>query len=305
MTTPEIPEPPSKPLTLSGFLFGSIMTGALVCGGIGALAVLFLADGVIDIGPDPAIPSAEAQAEVRQELAKANARLQELEKIAQAQKAQKENPAPAAPENLQELQQTVDANAERTEQLQEKVETLSNGKQEEGKAAQIALGLTQLKTAYENDLPMAAGIDTLKNAIPTESLQKSLDELKDVTTQNFPTKKELLADIAAMKASLAPTPVDPGKLTWEQRAKYEMGKFVQIQPKQVAAQRSLLNQTEDYIRNNDFTAALEAAKQFPENAQQQIFYKKISLRLSAQNAIHKVITDVTQKIGVNGGGKLY
>lgn len=300
-TPPDTPPSQHKPVTISGFLISCIMTGALLCGGIGALAMIFLADGVIDVGPDPAIQATE----VRQQIARTDQRVAQLEKIAQAQQT-----APATTNqnpDLTALQKSVDANTQQTQALQQKVDTISSNTTEDSKAAQIALGLTQLKTAFENDLPLGTGIDTLKKSVSNESLQKTLGDLNDVTEKNFPTKKELLDNVEQIRKGLTPPPVDPKTLPWDQRATYEIGKFVQIEPKQVAQQKTALDQAEQFIRNNNFTAALESVKQIPDSAEQKIFYKQIEVRIQAENMVHDVISGVTQKINsaTGSGGSIY
>ena len=305
MNAPDTPPPAHKPMTVSSFLISCLMTGAMICGAIGALAVVFLGDELFKPAQDPAIRATEVK-QVNQQLARTDDRLAQLEKMIRAQ----QSAATAQPEDLQALQQTLDANKQETEELREKVDTLSSGATQDNKAAQIALGLTQIKTAYENDLPMTTGIETLKNAVTTESLRKSLSDLEETTSKNFPSKKELLADLDAMKASVgAPQTVNPGQLNWQQRAKYEMNKFVQIQPKQIARERSLIDQAENDVRNSNFAAALETIKQLPETAEQKVFYQKIILRSQAEMALHGLITDITQKVGqatgTNSGGSLY
>ncbi len=301
MTEPETP-PPFKPLTISGLFIGSLMTGAMICGAIGALALFFFADGIFDVGPDPALPAAEVT-QVRQQVARVDARIAELEKTAQTQR----EAVPDLPnaDHLDDLQKSLEENTEQTKVLEEKVDALSTDTRTESRAAQIALGLTQIKTAFDSDLPITAGIDKLKQSVSEESLRKTLDDLTTATQSNFPTKKELLTDIETMKASLNQPPVDPANLTWKERAAFEMNKFVKVQPKQLTVERSALEKAESAIRNNDFAAAMTAIKQIPASAEQQIFYKKMETRIAAEMMIHNIILGVTQKANAGNGGTLY
>src|SRR5690554_2585702 len=69
-------EEPPRLMTASRWLLSGVMTLSLIFGAVGGLAVLFIGDTFFDKTPDPAVNMVE----VREEFARTQQRLQELEK---------------------------------------------------------------------------------------------------------------------------------------------------------------------------------------------------------------------------------
>lgn len=278
------------------------MTSAMVIGGVAVLALVFMADGIFDVGQDPAIPDPMIQ----NQTAEMDQRLTKLEKsLHHEYVAPSALPAEAATKHdVQLLEKDVREASEHTHNLQQQVETLSQKDRQDTGASAIALGLTQLKMAYDNDLSLTPGIEALKKTVTNENLQKPLNELSEITASGFPTKKAIYEELEQFRKAAQPAPLSPNA-TWQERAKNEFGKIVQIRPTNQVTQQSLITEIENALRTNDLQNALTLVKQLPASTQQSLLYKKIELRARAQMALHDLITGATNAIGLGNQGKLY
>lgn len=263
MTEPKL----AKPLTISRWLMGGIVTSSIVGGGLFAIAALFL---IQPSSPDPAIQDNEDTAVVSTEVNELKKETAELK-----QQIGKMQAAPTATES---------------------------------RATQIMVGLTQLKTAYETDTPLQYGIETLKRSIPDTSLQQTLSELAQATSQNFPSKQDILTHISTLsQTSAAPAPqaATDTTQTWRDHAKTVMNHFVRVEStaalnsKKEAAQK--LDSIAQAVNLNNFTLASQLSQSLPPSPGVAALQMKLQARATAQSLVQKAISQVNRALNPNGG----
>lgn len=279
---------------LSRWLFSMVVTTSLVFGAIAGIAVLLLGEGMMDAGEDPAIPAEEIQ----QNVARADARIDALEKrIAQL-------PQPSdTSESTAEIKSDVTT-------LEEKVGELKTAAIE-SRAGQIVLAVSQIKDAYENDLPMQPGIELLKKSVTTPEMQAKLDELSTAVDQTFPKKSELVQEAEAI-ANIKAGPVfnaDQGPsatdVPFKDRVKGLMGRFIQVEKGDAGATRVASTGLISALRQDDLPAASNMISRMPVSPQLQLLAQKIDARLQIQTKVRSVVNGVMQAVTPSGSGALY
>lgn len=276
--------PPHKPFTLSGWLVSAMITTAVIGGIIGVLFMLFLGDRFWPQSDDPATP---------QRVAELNARIAQLEQKTET----------AAPQNIAELQNNVQQTAQQTAALQEKVEQIDQ-KTEDNTTNRILLGITQLKTAYDDDLPLQLGIDTLSSAVDAPDIRETLAQLKDVAAQGVPSKDSLLRAVNDLGKPTSEPSLEQANLTWQERAKIAAGKFVKVRSADQVAQKNTLHTIRQSLVVNDLATAAEMVRQLPQTAETEVLVKQIELRLRARTLMQNAVRQVTH-LATNKNESLY
>ena len=272
MTDSDIPErlPPMR------WLVSGLVTVSLICGAIAAVGVLFFADGLFDVGKDPAVSEAQMQ--------RFESRMAALEKrVDQA-------PAPNA---FLENEMT---------ELQKKIDSVSNAAQQ-STAGQIVLALTQIKDAFEHDQPIRPGLELLQKTVTDKDILASVDQLSSLVADNFPTKAGLVAEAQSLvSAPIKPASLDQGDSSWSGKLKGLMGQFVQIQPLDSGATYeggpSLINA----LSQDNLPMARSLASQLPVSPGVQNLISKIDTRLRAQSLVQQLITSATRLVGHSNEG---
>lgn len=276
-----------KPFTLSRWLCGGILSAALVAGAFGGLAVLFLGDGLFDVGDDPAIP-----AEIQQVDARITALEERIAKL------------PAKPANTKQLREDVAS-------LNEKVETLASTaateQQNQGTAASVVLALTQIKNAYDSGQSMLPGIQLLKQSGISPALQSKLDELAQLAATQFPSKADLVAEAQNLFRPASPASATPYTGTsFTERLKGLAARFVTVQPTSAITQQTTAQSLLQALANDDLPVANNMIAQLPASPALQSLAIKIQTRLRGQKIIQELITGVTQLVQpATGKGSLY
>ncbi len=297
MTDDEFPEvtlKPSAPFKLSKWLVSGVISTALICGAIAAVAVLLLADGVVDVGDDPVIPAEEIQ----QNVARVDARIAELEKrVAQIPQQQNESAISG------EIKSEVAA-------LEKKVDEMKIVATE-SRAGQVVLAVSQIKNAYENDLPMQPGIDLLKKSVTTPGIQQKLDELNALVGNPYPTKSDLVREADAL-ANLKAGPVfnadqgpDGSDVSFTDRLKGLMGRFVKIESADAGTTRVSSGGLASALARDDLPIARDMISKLPGGPAVQSLAQKIDARLQVQAKVQEVVNGVMQMAAPSTGGALY
>lgn len=283
-----------RPFRISRWLLSMVVTTSLVFGAIAGVAVLLLADGVIDVGDDPAIPVEEIQ----QNVARADARIKALEaRIEQLPRQQDTGGI------TEEIKSDVTA-------LEEKVDELKTVAVE-SRAGQIVLAVSQIKNAYENDLPMQPGIDLLKKSVATPEIQTKLDNLSAAIGNPFPKKSELVREADAL-ANLKAGPVfnadqgpDGSATSFQDKLKGLAGRFVRIESADNAATRVTSSGLSAALARDDLPLANDMILKLPVSPSTQLLAQKIDARLQIQSKVQDVINSVMQMVTPSGNGALY
>ena len=267
--------PPAPRFRLSKWLLSGLMAWSLFFGAIGGLAILMLGDAFFNV---------EHKTEHRE--------LVETNQVEQQVVA---------------VDQRVTALERQTKQLRAEQIEVANEQQPDTQLAKILIGLTQLKTAYDSDVSMQAGIDTLKQSIGDTGLQKSLDELGTLTRDNFPTREKLIADLHALKSSDKPenNPRNNPELGWRERAKAAMGQWVRVTPNNQIASDKTVSRLEQAITSGDFKLADKYAAELPKSPASDTLSSQIKLRVRAQSMVHNIIGQIGNAIGSVNQRKLY
>jgi hypothetical protein len=292
---PEIQMKPSAPFKLSKWLVSGVVTTSLICGTIAAVAVLLLADGVMDVGDDPVIPAEEIQ----QNVARVDARVAELEKRVSQIPQQQDASALSG-----EIKSEVAA-------LEKKVDEMKTVATE-SRAGQIVLAVSQIKNAYEHDLPMQPGIDLLKKSVVTPGIQQKLDELSAMVGNPFPTKSELEREAEAFAKNEnngnvfnADQGPDSSSVSFTDRLKGLMGRFVKIESVDTGATRVTSSGLSSALARDDLPVAHDLVSKLPASPVVQSLARKIDARLQVQTKVQEVVNSVMQMAAPSTGGALY
>ncbi len=268
--------PPTKPFPSLRWLISGTITLSLICGGIGAVGVLFFADGIFHVGKDPALSQEQVQ--------RFESRMTALEHRAPETAA----PDPALQNSLAELQQKVDAMSAQANQ---------------SKMGQVVLALTQIKDAYDHDQSMRPGLELLQKTVTNKDVLTSVDHLSQLLNDSFPTKAGLVAEAQTLLA----TPPRAANLSQESggllgQAKAFLGQFVQVELLQGGASYDNGPRLVQALSQDDLPTARSLASQLPVSPAVQHLLSAIEMRIRAQGLVQNLISSVTQIVGSNGEG---
>jgi hypothetical protein len=284
----EIPIPPQpSDLKPSNWVMSVSAVTAAIVGGVAGLAVLLFGDAFFTVGPDPAIPVQQ----VREQVQSIDRRIQSLE-----QKAQTGNP------DVTQLQSDISRNAEQTAALQQKVDTLNAQPAQKSQENAILLGLTQLKTAYDYNMPLQPGIETLKSTIEDQDIRKTLDELNELAGQGLPSNEKLLDLTKDLEPATQPAPASTENLTWKDRVKGSFDQFVTVKPAATLAEQTTVHNIRQAIVVNDMTTASSLIQSLPPSPASKILLAQIKIRLQAQQLMHDTVNKVTRLATFQKGG---
>ena len=282
---PEIKLKPHKPFTFSGWVLSCLFMTAIIAGILGTLFVLLMGDGIFKLGEDPAIAFQKTHNADASDMKEINQRLAKLENVAKAQ------PAPNA--DLTQLQANVSKTAEQTVALEKKVDQINQNTTQGNSASQIMLGVTQLKSAYDDDQPLQPGIKTLQSIVKNDQVNKILTDLGTIAEQGVPSKESLLRSVNELAKPVPQPSLTQSDLSLSQRAKLAMGQFVHVTPADVVAIQNNLHNIKQAIVVNDLATAESLVQQLPESPASKILLTQIQLRLKAQQLTHDAVNTVT------------
>jgi hypothetical protein len=285
---PEIKLKPHKPFTLSGWLLSCLISTAVVAGALGGLFVLLMGDGIFNPGEDPAIAFQKTHSpDASDDMKAINERLAKLETIAKT---------PAQAPDVTNLQKDVSKTAEQTAALEKKVDQIDQHASQDSNTGQIMLGITQLKSAYDDDQPLEPGIKTLQGVVKSDEVTKILNDLSAVAAQGVPSKEALIRSVNEL-AKPAPQPtLNQSDLSLSQRAKLALGQFVHVSPADIVAMQNNLHNIKQAIVVNDLATAASLVQQLPDSPASKILLAQIQLRLKAQQLTHDTVNTVTNLV---------
>lgn len=270
----------TQDFNIKKWLISTVVTTSLVCGSIGGVAALFLADGFIDIGPDPAIQAAEVKEVLTQQVQQVDARIATLEK--------RVNELPEASPEFDSSILEKDIS-----DLNEKLAGLTETAQE-SKLGQVVLAITQIKNAYDMDRPIKPGLDLLKETILDPSLREKISMLDSLT---YPTRQALLSQAQAIAAPSINQQQATADTSWQGQAKALLGQFVTIKPKDQVQQSTLQNQVVAAIQQDNLPLAQQLIQSLPSNtAEVAALGQMIQQRLTAQKTVEQVISLITTSL---------
>jgi len=276
MTTEET----HRPMTASRWLMGFVVTSSLFCGAIGGLAVLFIGDTFFDKTPDPAVPLTAISADI----ARAQQRIDEIEhKIQNAATAQTPTADAAA------LQDEIVA-------LNRKIDTIRT-ETEKRDIAPALLGLTQLSTAVENDLPLQPGIDALRAAFNHPEAAALLDALAALAREGIPSYADMEKALAALNPAAEPLANDAATADWKTHAKNLLAKFVRVRPTHHVTYEGRFDAAQKAIQSHDLPIARATLIQFPSSPALQNLSAQIERRMQAEKLVRELSVVVTRHLG--------
>lgn len=269
--------PPAPRFRVTKWLFSGLMAWSLFFGAIGGLAILMMADAFFDFKPGPAEHRELIEDNrVEEQVLAANRRISELE--------------------------------HQTRQIQREQRATESKAQPDAKLARVLIGLTQLKTAYDNDKSLQGGIDTLATTIENAEIDRTLADLSALTANNFPSKEQILNDLDALKApnkkQNSPNQAAP-ELTWKERASQAMGQLVSVTPTKDIADKQVVARIEQAVAIGDFGLADKIAATLPDSPSVQLVRTRIKIRNQAQYLIQKTVGQISSAIGAPEKGSLY
>lgn len=280
---PPLPTPNAAPhVTLSRQLWSGFLTLSMCFGAIGGIGVLLLGDNLFKTGPDPAIHAPEIQSR--------------LEKVEQAV---------AEKPDLQKIEQDLSAQSAQTASLQQKIEKIDQEKTQNsdgGTTTQVLLGLTQLKTAYENDLPFDTGLGTLRASVTQPQLKGALDKLTDLSAKGLPTKAALLQDVQSIAGQNKAPEAElmlPNQ-TLKERAITAVKNFVQVRPTAAITQEGTVANLGQAIQSDNMPLASNLVAQLPASAATQALAGKLALRAEAQKVVQQLVSQLP--LSLHGAG---
>lgn len=325
------------PLTIRHWFLQTSLTTIFVCAILFGMMVLFLPDGIIGTGHDPAISEHQEYRDTQA----LHARLTALEQQLQQNQAvpQTQNTAVSATPDLvatdtvshaEKLERTTQAAQEYEDRIREMQEQAAQDNQ----VSRMIFGIMQLKNAYLNDGSLQDGITVLKDSIKDENLQDKLAQLDTIIKDHMPTRQELLLQIQALKESniaeyahIAQQPQAPEQNQTQQtdttnnatgniasdwtnalksRASALVNEFVTVRPTANVQQASLLDRMAMAVQSADYATAAKLAETLPENPKTKILLLKLQTRAKAQNLVHGVVSGVTNMVSnPNSRGALY
>lgn len=293
----------TPPLTISRFMLGSAITSAIAFGAIGGMIVLFMADAFFDVGEDPA---------VHQEVQQVDARVAALEAKLRENNPQTQNNDFVTKE-IQSLKDTYAMTVAETQALKAEVAKAYQSSGADERLAQAMIGLTQIKNASDHDYSLRPGIETLQKAFPTGSVHDKLEELKTLTEEKLPSKKELLSDLDAYRhqsenPNTVPATTDPQAqkdLTWKDRATIAFKQVVDIRPTAEVADNETLQQIRQAVAGSNFKLAHALSDKLPAGPETQILRAKLAIRAKAQSSVNTIINSVSSALGQGPRGSLY
>ncbi len=276
-------EQPPRVFTASRWLLSGLVTTSLFFGAIGGLAVLFVGDTFFEKTPAPAITAVATSESV----ARVQQRIDQLEK-------KLESAAPVSDNAAVEAELAA---------LREKIAEVQTA-EAQANIGPVLLGLTQLGLALDHDLPLSDGIETLKSAVTQGDAQSLLAELSTLAQGGIPSYDELRRDLAALKPQTPQTP--PAQdLSWAERGKALLGKFVRVRPTHQATQDSVFASLERSLQSRDLPIVRDTLVQFPSTPALQSLVQKIENRIRAEKLVRDLIVTVTKSLGASSQGSLY
>jgi outer membrane murein-binding lipoprotein Lpp len=262
--------PPAPPFKVTHWLFTGMVAWSLFFGVVGGLAVLLL----IDFGPEKINPTRE----LREDVQTVNGRVDQLEQRTQQlneqqTKTQQANAAPSAADT---------------------------------QLTRILIGITQLKTAYENETPLTDGIQTLKQSIKDSHIQQSLDNLQKLASNNFPSKEKILDDLQSLQTpqNLRNENGAQPLTDWRSRAKTAFSQLVRVTPTKNIVNDKDISRVEQAVAAGDFGLAQKFAAQLPETPSTDTIKAEIATRFDAENTVQKIVTQISQAVS-GSQGSLY
>jgi uroporphyrinogen-III synthase len=262
--------PPLPKFKVSKWLISGMMAWSLFFGAIGGLGIILLAD----FGPEKISPAKQ----FREKVVAVDNRVSALE-----QRTQKLG------EQQQDAQQKIATQSDSTENTQ---------------MARILIGLTQLKTAYDNDTSLSDGITTLKTTIKNNAILQNLNDLEKQTADNFPSKEKILDDLQNLQTSSGQTlKNEQGEqpLDWQSRAKLALGQLVRVTPTKNIVKDKDIERVEQAVTSGDFNLARKYAAKLPQAANAQAIIAEINIRSQTETTVRKIISQIGSALGQNGG----
>jgi hypothetical protein len=260
--------PPAPPFKVTHWFLTGLVAWSLFLGIIGGIAVLLLAD----FGPEKISPNRELR------------------------------------EDVQNVNNRVDKLEQRTKKLDDNIvhqQIVSTTQAADTQLTKILVGITQLKTAYDNDTPLTDGIEMLKKSIKDSGIQQSLTELQKTTANNFPSKEKILDDLQTLQ-----TPRNEGlrnengaqPLTdWRSRAKTALSQLVSITPTKNIVSDKGIARVEQAVAAGDFGLAQKFAAQLPSTPSTETIKAEIATRFDAENLVQKIVGQISSAIGTSQG----
>jgi uroporphyrinogen-III synthase len=266
---PPLPKFNVKKWALSGMIAWSLFFGA-----VGGLGVLLLAD----YGPEKINPMRE----LKENVATVDNRISLLEKRTQ---------------KLNEQQATMQMPPAQTME-----------QNSDSQVTKILVGLTQLKTSYDNEAPLTDGITTLKSTIKNSGIQEDLAELQRLTSDNLPSKEKILDDLHNLQTpSNQNLKNEQGEqsLNWRDRAKMALSQLVRVTPTKNIVSDKDIDRVQQAVASGDYNLAKKFAAHLPDSPSAQVVMSEIRLRSDAQDMVQKIVTQISSAIGASGQGNLY
>ena len=256
--------PPAPRLKISKWLLSGLMAWSLFFGAIGGLAILMMGDAFFDV---------THQEEAKRELVLDNDRV-EAQVVA--------------------VDQRVTALERQTKQLKDIQVEIASEQQPDTQLAKILIGLTQLKTAYDTDTSLQAGIETLRHSVNDTGLQASLDELSALTQNNFPTKDKIISDLRKLNTTDKPVnnPRQNPELSWRDRAKQTVGQWVTVSDSSNVAKGHTVTRIEQAVAGGNYKLAQSYVRELPKTPAAESLASQINLRLKAQTIVQNIIGQI-------------
>lgn len=342
---------PQPVLSIRRWLLNTVLMAAAIFGGLFVLAALFLAEGILPIGKDPAIPDERTLlAEQQAQTDKLVQRLEFLEKSIQHSSEQHKQ---ALEQNLANetiagavddaLLQRLEHTAKETAELKEQLAALQEQQarfqppQEESRLARMVAGLTQLKTAYENDMSLRYGIANLQASTEDVALREKLNQLQKLLDEKLPSRQDILSSLESLKQDPESTEAAAQNLraqtdsnaqdttpqqdgnnadtsslrnrlagTLEGGWRSALGRFVQVKPAGQEQQETLLGRIENAVQTGNYSLAETLAAHLPMNPKTELLLLQLKARAKVQRTVNTVVTKTTTLIGSpNSKGALY
>ena len=260
--------PPLPKFKITKWIFSGLMAWSLFFGAIGGLGIILLAD----FGP---------------------------EKISHKKEFK---------EQVVAVDNRVSALEQRTQQLNIDQKVAAQAAPEDSQLAKILIGLTQLKTAYDNETSLSDGIATLKNSIKDSAILDNLTKLEKQTADNFPSKEKILNDLQSLQDSpnqnLQNNNGDQS-LDWKSRAKVAMTQLVRVTPTKDIVKDNDVSLIEQAVASGNFNLARKFAEKLPQTPNTQSIMSELTMRSEVENTIHKIISQIGSAIGTGSKGSLY
>lgn len=289
--------PPVPPFQFGRWLLGVAVTAAVIGGMIGAVTILFLPEGIIDIGPGPS--PKQLHSELPEKLNAVDRRIAQLEQEIKQKQAEQPASAKDDSEELQALRTELEETASDTRILKEQLTTMQSGTAQESRLDRILIGLTQLRTAQENGEPLQPAIDTLRGVVDDEVI-KTLDILNDLAHKTLPSKEKLLEEIRKMRSEYQVTTesdLNNRDLSWRERAYVAFNRFVIIQPSKMVDTKNTLEQLETAVTLDNYPLAAQLIAKLPQGPAMERLKSMVDVRLQTERLTRRATLQISRHLG--------